>query len=127
MKKWSEILRDPDVRFPGESSEYRQAQEQLLESEAQLKLLTEQVSAQRRSLPVGGTIAEDYVFESGADGRPVRFSELFEPDRTTLVIYNMMFPRWADDPQAGAPGRQDRRIAAGGTALPVLHPSRGRT
>ncbi|MEW2508072.1 DUF899 family protein [Amycolatopsis sp. NPDC047767] len=104
MKKWSEILRDPDVRFPGEPSEYRQARQRLLESEAQLKLLTEQVSAQRRSLPVGGPVAEDYVFESGVDGTPVRFSELFEPDRNTLVIYNMMFPRWADDPRAGASG-----------------------
>ncbi|MEV0066342.1 DUF899 family protein [Amycolatopsis sp. NPDC050768] len=102
MTKWSEILRDAGVRFPGESSEYREARDRLLESEAQLKLLAEQVSAQRRSLPVGGTIAENYVFESGVDGAPVRFSELFEPDRNTLVVYNMMFPRWADDPRAGA-------------------------
>lgn len=104
MKKWSEILRDGSVRFPGESSDYREARERLLESEARLKQLTEQVSAQRRALPVGGAVVEDYVFESGADGSPVRFSELFESDRNTLVIYNMMFPRWADDPRAGAPG-----------------------
>jgi hypothetical protein len=32
-KKWSEILRDPNVQFPGESTEYRPAREQLLESE----------------------------------------------------------------------------------------------
>ena len=34
----------------------------------------------------------------------MRFSELFAPGKDTLVIYNMMFPRWSEDPRAGAPG-----------------------
>ena len=30
MNKWRETLRDPNIRFPGESSEYRRARNQLL-------------------------------------------------------------------------------------------------
>jgi hypothetical protein len=33
MNKWRETLRDPNIRFPGESSEYRRARNQLLEAE----------------------------------------------------------------------------------------------
>ena len=29
---------------------------------------------------------------------------MFAPGKDTLVIYNMMFPRWSEDPRAGAPG-----------------------
>ncbi|MGH3554083.1 MAG: DUF899 family protein [Mycobacterium sp.] len=104
MNKWGEVLHHTNARFPGESSEYRRARNQLLESEAELRRMNEQVAGQRRALPVGGLLKEDYVFESAADGSEVRFSELFAPGNDTLVIYNMMFPRWSDDPRAGAPG-----------------------
>jgi len=104
MNKWSEVLRDPNIQFPGESSEYRRARNQLLEAEDGLRRMNEQVAAQRRALPAGGLLAEDYLFESAADGSEVRFSELFAPGKDTLVIYNMMFPRWSEDPRAGAPG-----------------------
>ena len=104
MNKWREVLLDPNVHFPGESSEYRRARNELLEAEAELRRLNEQVAAQRRALPAGGLIREDYVFESAADGSKVRFSELFAPGKNSLVIYNMMFPRWSEDPRAGAPG-----------------------
>jgi len=104
MKKWREVLLDPNVHFPGESSEYRRARNELLEAEAELRRLNEQVAAQRRALPAGGLIREDYIFESAADGSKVRFSELFAPGKNSLVIYNMMFPRWSEDPRAGAPG-----------------------
>src|SRR5882672_7169808 len=104
MNKWRETLRDPNVKFPGESSEYRRARNELLEAEDELRRLNEQVAAQRRALPAGGLLAEDYLFESAADGSEVRFSELFAPGKDTLVIYNMMFPRWSEDPRAGAPG-----------------------
>jgi predicted dithiol-disulfide oxidoreductase (DUF899 family) len=103
MNKWREVLLDPNVDFPGESSEYRRARNELLEAEAELRRLNEQVAAQRRALPAGGLIREDYVFESAADGSKVRFSELFAPGKNSLVIYNMMFPRWSEDPRAGAP------------------------
>jgi predicted dithiol-disulfide oxidoreductase (DUF899 family) len=104
MNKWREVLLDPNVHFPGESSEYRRARNELLEDEAALKRLSEQVAAKRRVLPAGGLIREDYVFESAADGSKVRFSELFAPGKNSLVIYNMMFPRWSEDQRAGAPG-----------------------
>src|SRR5258705_11761095 len=104
MNKWREVLLDPNVHFPGESSEYRRARNELLEAEAELKRLNEQVAAKRRALPAGGLIREDYVFESAADGSKVRFSELFAPDKNSLVIYSMMFPRWSEDQRAGAPG-----------------------
>ncbi|MFI6359152.1 DUF899 family protein [Streptomyces sp. NPDC050743] len=102
MNKWENILHDPNIQFPGESSEYRRARNQLLESEDELRRLTEQVAAQRRALPVGGLLKEDYVFESADDGSEVRFSELFAPGKDTLVIYNMMFPRWSEDSRKGA-------------------------
>jgi predicted dithiol-disulfide oxidoreductase (DUF899 family) len=82
MNKWREVLLDPNVHFPGESSEYRRARNELSEDEAALKRLSQQVAAKRRALPAGGLIREDYVFESAADGSKVRFSELFAPART---------------------------------------------
>jgi len=103
MNKWSEILREPNVQFPGESSEYRRARNELLAREEQLRRLTEEVAAGRRALPAGGLIKEDYVFETATDGREVRLSELFTPGRKSLVIYNMMFPRWSEDPRAAVP------------------------
>jgi predicted dithiol-disulfide oxidoreductase (DUF899 family) len=62
------------------------------------------VAASRRALPPGGPVPDDYVFEgAGADGAPtsVKLSELFEPDRNSLVIYNFMFPRDPDDTTPG--------------------------
>jgi len=37
---------------------------------------------------------------------------LFAPGKDALVMYNMMFPRWSEDPRAGAPGGQDGPAAA---------------
>src|SRR5258708_15688631 len=103
MNKWREVLLDPDVHFPGESSEYRRARNELLEAEAELRRLNEKVAAKRRALPAGGLVREDYVFESAADGSKVRLSALFAPGKDPLVIFNMMFPRCSEDPRATAP------------------------
>jgi predicted dithiol-disulfide oxidoreductase (DUF899 family) len=103
MKKWREAVLDPNVYFPGESSEYRRARDELLQTEAEIRRLNEEAAAKRRALPAGGLIREDYVFESAADGSKVRLSELFAPGKNSLVIYNMMFPRWPQDQRAGAP------------------------
>jgi predicted dithiol-disulfide oxidoreductase (DUF899 family) len=84
-----------DICFPGEASEYRAARDRLLEREVELRRLTEEVAEARRALPPGGPIPEDYVLSGlHADNTAgeVRFSELFGPDRDTLVIYSMMFP-----------------------------------
>jgi predicted dithiol-disulfide oxidoreductase (DUF899 family) len=88
------------VSFPGESAQYRQARDRLLEQEAELRRATEAVAAARRALPPGGTVPDDYVFHGrGPDGRPVDVSlpELFGPGQDSLVIYNMMFPRALDE------------------------------
>ena len=81
-------------RFPGENTAYRKARDKLLKEEIALRRHTEAVAAQRRKLPLGGKIPEDYVFE-GVDElmgvRPVRMSELFAPGRDTLVIYSYMY------------------------------------
>ena len=88
------------VSFPGESAQYREARNRLLDQEAELRRVTEAVAAARRSLPPGGVIPQDYVFQGGgADGLPidVRLPELFAPGKDSLVIYNMMFPRALDE------------------------------
>jgi predicted dithiol-disulfide oxidoreductase (DUF899 family) len=43
------------VSFPGESAQYREARNRLLDQEAELRRVTEAVAAARRHLPPGGT------------------------------------------------------------------------
>ena len=86
MNKWREQLIDPNVHFPGETSDYRRARNQLLEAEDTLRRTNEQVIAQRQSLPAGGLLKEDYVFESAADGSQVRFSEFHLAERINLAV-----------------------------------------
>ena len=74
--------------FPNESAEYRRARTELLAEEIELRRHIERVAEQRRALPPGGAIPEDYLFE-GEHG-PVRFSELFGR-HDTLVVYNFMY------------------------------------
>ncbi len=57
---------DPGIRFPGESEEYRQARNRLLQAESELRRAIEQVATQRRALPPGGVVPEDYRFDEGA-------------------------------------------------------------
>src|SRR5579864_5756350 len=81
------------IRFPGESDEYRAARNRLLEAEADLRRQTEQVAALRRSLPDGGLLKDDYVFDEaspGATGR-VKLSELFQDGKDTLILYSFMY------------------------------------
>jgi predicted dithiol-disulfide oxidoreductase (DUF899 family) len=47
-------------------------------------------AAQRRTLPPGGEISEDYMFEEGEDGRPIRMSQLFA-GKPTLIAYSFMY------------------------------------
>lgn len=79
-----------DVRFPNESSEYRAARDKLLEAEMALRRQIETVAAQRRALPAGGRVPQDYVFAEGDDARPVKLSELFG-DKSVLVLYSYMY------------------------------------
>ena len=88
------------VLFPNESAEYRAARDRLLRKEIELRRQMEVVAEERRKLPPGGMLKEDYVFDGlGVDGKParIRFSELFAPGRDTLIVYHMMFPRYPTD------------------------------
>ena len=84
-----------DVRFPGESDQYRRARDELLKAEIDLRRQIEVVAAQRRRLPLGGLVPRDYTFEEWDAGtnaaRPVRLSELFEEGKDTLFLYSHMF------------------------------------
>jgi predicted dithiol-disulfide oxidoreductase (DUF899 family) len=110
---------DPAMRFPGESGEYRLARDRLLEAETELRRAIERVAAQRRALPPGGAVPDDYVFEEAADtGGEVRFSELFAPGRDTLVVYSFMFPRWSGDTRAGPAAGETARLPLAETPCP---------
>jgi predicted dithiol-disulfide oxidoreductase (DUF899 family) len=92
------------VAFPGESPQYRAARDRLLEQEIELRRQMETVAVARRALPPGGVVPEDYVFQGlGPGGTPtdVRLSELFSPNKDSVVIYNFMFPRDASDDRPG--------------------------
>ncbi len=84
-----------DISFPGESARYRSARNELLQAEIALRRQTEDVAAQRRALPPGGEILEDYEFEewdaAASAVRSVRLSELFEDGKETLFLYSFMF------------------------------------
>ena len=110
---------DPGIRFPGESEEYRRERNRLLEAEAGLRRAIEQVAAQRRALPPGGIVGDDYRFEEVSDGRQVRFSELFEAGKNTLVIYSVMFPRYSGDTRPGPSEGETARLPLPETPCPL--------
>ncbi len=84
-----------ELRFPGESAEYRQKRDELLKAEVELRRQEEAVAAQRRKLPLGGVVPHDYEFKEWDAGknaaRSVRLSELFEDGKDTLFLYSHMF------------------------------------
>lgn len=89
-------MSEHEIRFPGETAAYREARDKLLEAEIELRRATESVAAQRRALPLGGEVPDDYTFQEivGDYGkstkRQVRMSELFE-NKDTLILYNFMY------------------------------------
>ena len=110
---------DPAIQFPGEPSEYRLARDRLLEAEIELRRMIERVAAQRRTLPPGGPVPDDYVFEEAAEGSgEVKFSQLFAPDKDTLVIYSFMFPRWSGDTRPGPADGETARLPLAETPCP---------
>jgi len=86
-----------ELRIPNESKAYRDARDALLRDEQELVDKTRSVAARRRSLPLGGQLKEDYIFQWANDGKVgnrVKFSELFA-DKDTLLLYSFMFgPSW---------------------------------
>jgi len=83
----SELARH-GLNFPNESAEYRRARTALLAEEIELRRHIERVAEQRRALPPGGLIPEDYRF-IGEKG-PIHFSDMFGR-HDTLVTYNFMY------------------------------------
>ena len=86
-----------ELRYPNESSQYRDARDSLLKDEQELVDKVKAVAERRRNLPLGGELKEDYAFQWAIDGKvgkSVRFSELFG-DKNTLLLYSFMFgPSW---------------------------------
>ena len=97
MKASSHVLHH--VHFPGESAAYRAARNALLAEEMELRHQIERVAAQRRALPAGGLIPEDYQFDG--KGGTVKLSALFEPGKDTLAIYSFMYGPERDRPCPG--------------------------
>jgi predicted dithiol-disulfide oxidoreductase (DUF899 family) len=88
LKPAGELAKNNAVRFPNESAEYRLERDLLLAEEIELRRHIERVAEQRRALPPGGTVPNDYRFE-GENG-PVALSDLFG-DKQTLAIYSFMY------------------------------------
>jgi predicted dithiol-disulfide oxidoreductase (DUF899 family) len=86
-----------DVRFPGETKKYRRLRDQLLDAEANLRQQIESVAVQRRKLPLGGEVPQDYTF-GAPRGKRVRMSELFAPGKDTLIIYSFMYGPQMEEP-----------------------------
>jgi len=90
-----ELAATNKASFPNESAEYRKARNALLVEEIELRRHLERVAAQRRALPQGGEILQDFALVS--EPGPIHFSDLFR-DKDTLLVYSMMF-----GPQREAP------------------------
>jgi predicted dithiol-disulfide oxidoreductase (DUF899 family) len=91
----------------------------LLDAEVELRRATERVAAQRRALPPGGEVPDDYRFAEVLDGGgEVRLSELFAPGKDTLVIYSFMFPRFSGDPRPGPAEGETARLPLAETPCP---------
>jgi predicted dithiol-disulfide oxidoreductase (DUF899 family) len=87
--------------FPNEPGDYRTARNALLEAEAALRQQIESVAALRRTLPLGGAVPEDYVFEQMREDSvvtQVKLSELFAPGKDSLFLYGYMFGPAAQAP-----------------------------
>jgi predicted dithiol-disulfide oxidoreductase (DUF899 family) len=87
LKPARELAGQPP-RFPGESADYRRARNDLLAEEIELRRHIERVAVQRRALPPGGVVPEDYRFDGEAG--PVTLSEMFG-EHDTLITYNWMY------------------------------------
>ncbi|WP_336972423.1 DUF899 family protein [Sphingobium aromaticiconvertens] len=91
------------LSYPNETNGYRAARNALLEAEIALRAQIEAVAAQRRTLPPGGEIPQDYPFERiGDNARPelVPMSTLFGA-HDTLILYSFMYGPDRNTPCSG--------------------------
>ncbi len=89
LKPAAELAAATSRPYPNEPPGYRAAREALIAEEIELRRHLERVAAQRRALPLGGEVPEDYAFE-GEDGGRVRLSEMFG-EHDTLITYFWMY------------------------------------
>lgn len=85
-----------NIEFPNETAEYRRARNELLDAEIKLRAMVSDIAAQRRKLPPGGAVKEDYVFQEltpEGEERDINLSELFAPGKNTLFLYGFMYGR----------------------------------
>ncbi len=89
-----------DIRYPGETADYRKARDRLLAAEIELEKRLQQVSDMRRALPVGGQVTQDYVFRTLRDGEEtdIAMSDLFAPNKPTLLLYSFMLGKKQSNP-----------------------------
>jgi predicted dithiol-disulfide oxidoreductase (DUF899 family) len=88
LKSAAELARANKAQFPNESKNYREARNQLLAEEIELRRHIERVAELRRKLPPGGEVKKIYRFV-GEKG-PATLADLFG-NKQTLVIYSYMF------------------------------------
>jgi predicted dithiol-disulfide oxidoreductase (DUF899 family) len=90
------------ISFPNEFAEYRAARNNLPQAEIALRGQIEEVARQRRNLPTGGALKEDYVFDELVDGQEIstKLSDLFSDGKDTLFLYSFMY---APDMPAACP------------------------
>lgn len=82
-------LAEKRIPFPGESKAYRKARTALLAKEIELQRMIDAVAKERRKLPQGPLIEEDYRFID-MNGGEVGLAALFG-DKDTLIVYNWMY------------------------------------
>lgn len=87
-----------DDRFPGESESYRAARDELLAAKIDLRKQVEAVAAQRRALPLGGALTENYFFEEDTAALDAaesivqtQFADLFANGKDSLFLYSFMY------------------------------------
>jgi predicted dithiol-disulfide oxidoreductase (DUF899 family) len=85
----TELAAKNRTHHPNESDEYRRARQELLAEEIELRRHVERVAQQRRRLPPGGEVPDNYRFVA-EDGADVMLSDLFG-DHDTLAVYSYMF------------------------------------
>src|SRR5687767_1712476 len=89
LKPAAELAAATSRPYPNEPAGYREAREALLAEEIELRRHLERVAAQRRALPLGGEVPEDYEFEDQEGGR-ARLSGMFGR-HGTLITYHWMY------------------------------------
>nr|NIT13852.1 DUF899 domain-containing protein [Candidatus Dadabacteria bacterium] len=72
----------------------------LLEAEIELRQRIEDIGRMKQALPLGGKLKEDYIFTELVKGREqeVKLSELFESNKTSLIVYSFMYGPQMDSP-----------------------------